>query len=237
MDQPALVPGKTNGLYLVTDRGLCGHRDLEEVVSLAVQGGAAWVQLREKDLPTRLFVEEARRLKKILSPLGVPLIINDRLDVVLASDADGIHIGQEDMPYDIARRLLGPKAIIGLSVETWEDVEQAELLDVDYLGVSPVFTTPTKTDTKGPWGLEGLARIRAFSRHPLVAIGGISRDNAAAVILAGADRIAVVSAICAASDPRKAAGDLCTEISRALAEQKRSGKRPNLPDAKLDFKR
>jgi len=228
--------GKTDALYLVTDRGLCGHRDLEEVISLAVQGVVAWVQLREKDLPTRPFVEEARRLKQFLAPLGVPLIINDRLDVVLASDADGIHIGQEDMPYDIARRLLGPKAIIGLSVETWEDVEQAELLDVDYLGVSPVFTTPTKTDTKGPWGLEGLARIRAFSRHPLVAIGGISRDNAAAVILAGADRIAVVSAICAAADPCRAAEDLCAEISAVLAERTRAGKNPDPPDPNVHLK-
>ncbi|SEM11588.1 thiamine-phosphate pyrophosphorylase [Syntrophus gentianae] len=229
MDSPAPLQRRTEGLYLVTDRGLCGQRGLEEVVSLAVKGGAAWVQLREKDLPTRPFVEEASRLKKILAPLGVPLIINDRLDVVLASKADGIHIGQEDMPYEIARRLLGPKAIIGLSVETWEDVEQAQSLDVDYLGISPVFATPTKTDTKGPWGLEGVSRIRAFSRHPLVAIGGISRANAAAVILAGSDCIAVVSAICAAPDPRRAAEDLCREISAAQEQQKRAGQHCNRP--------
>ncbi|OPY89276.1 MAG: Thiamine-phosphate synthase [Syntrophus sp. PtaU1.Bin208] len=229
MDSPAPLQRRTEGLYLVTDRGLCGQRDLEEVVSLAVKGGAAWVQLREKDLPTRPFVEEARRVKKILAPLGVPLIINDRLDVVLASEADGIHIGQEDMPYEIARRLLGPEAIIGLSVETWEDVEQAQSLDVDYLGISPVFATPTKTDTKEPWGLEGISRIRAFSRHPLVAIGGISPANAAAVILAGADCIAVVSAICAASDPCRAAEDLCREISTALEQQKRAGSYRNRP--------
>jgi thiamine-phosphate pyrophosphorylase len=105
-------------------------------------------------------------------------------------------------------------------VETWEEVEQAEPLDVDYLGVSPVFATPTKTDTKEPWGLEGLAGIRAFSRHPLVAIGRISRSNAAEVILAGADRIAVVSAICAASDPRMAAEELCAEILSALDRKK-----------------
>jgi thiamine-phosphate pyrophosphorylase len=220
MNRTAAMPVKTEGLYLVTDRPLCGSRDLEEVVALAVQGGATWVQLREKDLSTRLFVDEARRLKALLSPLRIPLIINDRLDVVLAAEADGIHIGQEDMPYDIARRLLGHDAIIGLSVETWEDVEQAEPLDVDYLGVSPVFATPTKTDTKGPWGLDGLAKIRAFSRHPLVAIGGISRNNAADVILAGADSIAVVSAICAASDPRRAAEELCAEISSATARKR-----------------
>jgi thiamine-phosphate pyrophosphorylase len=220
MNRTTAITRKNAGLYLVTDRALCGSRNLEEVVSLAVLGGAAWVQLREKDLSTRLFVEEARRLKTLLAPLGVPLIINDRLDVVLAAEADGIHIGQEDMPYDIARRLLGPETIIGLSVETWEDVEQAELLDVDYLGVSPVFATPTKTDTKEPWGLEGLAKIRAFSRHPLVAIGGIAGNNAAEVILAGADHIAVVSAICAAHDPRMAAEELCAVISSALEYKK-----------------
>jgi len=229
MNQRNTVPGKTDGLYFVTDRALCGSRNLEDVVLMAVQGGASWVQLREKDLATRPFIEEARRLKKILSPLGVPLIINDRLDVVLAAEADGIHIGQEDMPYDIARRLLGPETIIGLSVETWEEVVQAETLDVDYLGVSPVFATPTKTDTKEPWGLEGLARIRAFSHHPLVAIGGINRENAASVILAGADRIAVVSAICAASDPRKAASDLCAEISSALEQKDGTKQHPIHP--------
>jgi len=213
---------KIAGLYLVTDRALCGNRGLEEVVSLAVQGGAACVQLREKDLPTRPFVEEAKRLKALLSPLRVPLIINDRLDVALAAEADGVHIGQEDMPCDIVRRLLGPKAVIGLSVETWEDVEAAELMDVDYLGVSPVFATPTKTDTKAPWGLEGLTRIRAYSSHPLVAIGGISRDNAADVILAGADCAAVVSAICAVSDPRMAAADIQAEISWALKKKQRN---------------
>ncbi|OPY83007.1 MAG: Thiamine-phosphate synthase [Syntrophus sp. PtaU1.Bin005] len=223
MDRPFSARRKTDGLYLVTDRSLCGRRSVEEVVSMAVQGGAAWVQLREKDLATRPFVEEARRLKALLFPLGVPLIINDRLDVVLASEADGIHIGQEDMPYETARRLLGPKAIIGLSVESWEDVVQAQSLDVDYLGVSPVFATPTKRDTKAPWGLEGLTRIRSFSRHFLVAIGGISHENAGAVILAGADRIAVVSAICAASDPCRAARDLCRDIAEAQEKGDLSG--------------
>ena len=229
MERPFAARRKTDGLYLVTDRSLCGRRSLEEVVSMAVKGGAAWVQLREKDLATRLFVEAARRLKAFLFPLGVPLIINDRLDVVLASEADGIHIGQEDMPYEMARRLLGPKAIIGLSVESWEDVVQAQSLDVDYLGVSPVFATPTKMDTKEPWGLEGLARIRAFSRHFLVAIGGISHENAGSVILAGADRIAVVSAICAASAPFRAARDLCHDIVEAQEKAEPSGTQRERP--------
>jgi thiamine-phosphate pyrophosphorylase len=192
------------GLYLVTDRGLCGDRSVEEVVLLAVKGGVSCVQLREKELPTNLFIEQAKKIKEIIKPFNVPLIINDSVDVALASGADGVHVGQSDMPFAEVRKLIGTKAIIGLSVETWEDVEKAQGLDADYLGVSPVFETPTKTDTKEAWGLVGLSRIKAYSRHRLVAIGGINMKNAADVIRAGADSIAVVSAICAAPDPYEA---------------------------------
>ena len=207
------------GLYLVTDRGLCGGRPLEAVVAEAVAGGAACVQLREKDLPTRAFLDSTQALKALLAPLGVPLIINDRLDIALAAGADGVHVGQEDMPCGELRRFLGPTAILGLSVETWEVVERAQDLEVDYLGVSPVFPTPTKPDTKAAWGLEGIRRIRAFSRHPLVAIGGLSLDNAADAVRAGADGIAVVSAICASPDPRRAAQALNGRIQAALRER------------------
>ncbi len=193
------------GLYLVTDRGLCGERSLEEIVVQAVQGGVACVQLREKDLSTRSFLEEATRIQALLASLKIPLIINDRVDVALAVGAEGVHVGQSDMPCELVRRLLGPSAILGLSVETWEDVERAQDQPVDYLGVSPIFETSTKTDTRGAWGLEGLARIRAYSRHPLVAIGGLNTSNLADVVRAGAEGIAVVSAICAAPDPRQAA--------------------------------
>lgn len=205
------------GLYLVTDRGLCGGRPLEEVVRLAVQGGVSCVQLREKDVPTREFMETATVVKNILRPFGVPLVINDRIDVALAVGAEGVHIGQGDMPYGTARRLMGRSAIIGLSVETWEDVEEARDLDVDYLGVSPVFPTPTKTDTLSAWGLEGLARIRAYVNHPLVAIGGMNRQNAAAAVRAGADGIAVVSAICGAPDPFRESMHLSSLIGEALS--------------------
>jgi thiamine-phosphate pyrophosphorylase len=196
------------GLCLVTDRGLCGDRSLEEVVMQAVRGGVACVQLREKDLPTRAFVEEAARIKALLAPLKIPLIINDRIDVALAVGAEGVHVGQNDMPCEHVRRLMGPTAIIGLSVETWGDVERAQDQPVDYLGVSPVFATPTKSDTQKPWGLAGLARIRAYSRHPLVAIGGLNAANIADVVQAGAEGIAVVSSICSAPDPNQAARDL-----------------------------
>lgn len=195
-------------LMLVTDRELCGTRPVEDVVLRAIVGGIDCVQLREKHLETRGFVEQALLLKQALRPTGVPLIINDRLDVALAVEADGVHLGQADMPVPVARRLLGTNAIIGLSVENWEDVESAQELDVDYLGVSPIFETPTKTDTKGAWGLEGLTRIQSFSRHPLIAIGGLNQSNIANVVKAGANGIAVVSAICSAIDPTKAARDL-----------------------------
>ena len=207
------------GLYLVTDRGLCGNRLLENVAHKALVGGAACIQLREKDVPTRFFVEEARKMKALTTKFRVPLIINDRIDVALASGADGVHIGQDDMPYAEARRLMGPKAIIGLSVETWNDVVEAEALDVNYLGVSPVFETPTKTDTKGNWGLEGLVRINAYSRHPLVAIGGLNASNAKEAVMAGADCIAVVSAICAAPDPLLASREINEIIQGALKKR------------------
>ena len=192
-------------LYLVTDRPLCLGRDLEWVVSEAVKGGVSIVQLREKEASTREFVELAIRLKKVLQPAGVPLIINDRIDVALAADADGVHIGQSDMPYGIARRLLGPDKIIGLSVENPDEVVEANALDVDYIAVSPVYGTPTKTDTAPPFGLEGLRRAVRLTRHPVVAIGGMNERTAPDVFAAGADGIAVVSAICSATDPRVAA--------------------------------
>lgn len=204
------------GLYLVTDRGLCGNKPLDEVVMQAVKGGASYVQLREKEISTRAFVEEALKIKKLLRPYKVPLIINDRLDVALACGAEGVHIGQEDMPYEIARKLMGREAIIGLSVETWEDVEISQTLDVNYIGVSPVFATPTKTDTKGAWGLEGLTRIKAFSKHPLVAIGGINESNVKDIVKAGAKCVAVVSAICSSPDPEAAAQRISVIIKSAL---------------------
>lgn len=201
------------GVYLVTDPGLCREKTIELTVTEALRAGVSCVQLREKNSATRSFVETAIRVKASMAGSGVPLIINDRIDVALACGADGVHIGQDDMPAVLARKLLGPEKILGLSVESWEDVEAAQDLDVDYLGVSPVFPTPTKTDTKTVWGLEGLSRIRGFSRHPLVAIGGLDAANAGDVIRAGADSVAVVSAICGTDDPYGAARKLCETVN------------------------
>jgi thiamine-phosphate pyrophosphorylase len=195
-------------LYLVTDRGLARGRALTQLVEAAVRGGVTMVQLREKALDTRAFLAEARALKRVLAPLGVPLVINDRVDVALACEADGVHLGQGDMPVEDARRLLPPQVFLGLSVETLDQVRAAEHQPVDYLGVSPIFATPTKTDTAKPWGLQGLRDVRARTKLPLVAIGGIDTTNAAAVRAAGADGLAVVSAICGAHDPERAAAAL-----------------------------
>lgn len=197
-------------LYLVTDSALARGRSLDEVVGAAVQGGVSCVQLREKQLNTRDFVALAQSLKALLSARRIPLVINDRIDVALACGADGVHLGQSDMPVMDARRLLPPEVFIGWSVETPQDVQRASQLPVDYLGVSPVFATPTKTDTSTPWGLDGLRQVRAATALPLVAIGGIDHGNAVQVLQAGADGLAVVSAICSANDPRAAAAQLRT---------------------------
>ena len=199
-------------LYLVTDRDLSLGRSLEEVVREAVAGGVTMVQLREKDAATGEFIELGRRLKAVLKPLGIPLIINDRVDVALAVDADGVHIGQSDMSYDDARRLLGPYKIIGLSVENFKDLEVANGLDVDYIGISPVYGTPTKTDTAEPFGLDGLRKAVQMSAHPTVAIGGMNVSTAGDVIATGCDGVAVVSAICSAPSPRTAAEELKREV-------------------------
>ena len=207
-------------LYLVTDRGLSLGRDLETVVLEAVKGGVTLVQLREKDIDTREFIALGLRLKAALAGSGVPLLINDRVDVALAVDADGVHIGQSDMPYDIARRLLGPDKIIGLSVETIEEVVQANGLDVDYIAVSPVFATHTKTDTLTPFGYEGLERACRLTRHPVCGIGGMNADTAGRAIACGADGVAVVSAISSAPDPCSASKNLKSIIDYELDKRR-----------------
>ena len=194
-------------LYLVTDSALAAPRALIDVVAAAVRGGVTAVQLREKDCCTREFVELARALKAAVT---VPLIVNDRVDVALAADADGVHVGQSDMDCRDVRRILGSSAIVGLSVEKPE--QAAADLPVDYFGVGPIFATPTKSDAASAWGLEPLAALRARTRRQLIAIGGIHAGNAHQVMEAGADGIAVVSAICTAPDPEAAARELCRAI-------------------------
>ena len=202
-------------LYLVTDRSLARGRPSSDVVREAVAGGVTCVQLREKNCGTREFMEEARAVRAATRALGVPLIVNDRVDVALAIGADGVHLGQQDMAIADARRLGPPGWIIGVSAETVADAVRAEKEGADYIGVSPVFATPTKTDAAPPLGLSGLRQMRAATKIPLVAIGGIHAGNARDVIRAGADGLAVVSAIVAADDPRAAATQLRQEIEAA----------------------
>lgn len=201
-------------LYLVTDRSLSLGRTLEYVVSEAAKGGVTMVQLREKDCSTLEFYQQAILLKECLRPYNIPLIINDRLDIALACDAEGLHIGQSDMPYAIARKLLGKDKIIGLSVECLQDAIDANRLDVDYIGISPVFGTSTKTDTAPALGLSGIWEIQKISKHPTVGIGGINQTNAADIIEAGADGISVVSAIMSAADPKESALQLRSIIQK-----------------------
>jgi len=201
-------------LYLVTDRRMAGSRPLAEVVGAAIRGGVTCVQLREKTCGTREFMEQADALLPMMRRRGIPLIINDRIDVALAVGADGVHLGQKDMPLASARRIFGSDRIIGVSAESLEDALAAEEGGADYLGVSPIYATPTKTDTAPALGLEGLRRIRAAVKLPLVGIGGLNRDNAADVIRNGADGVAVVSAIMKATDPEAAARELAVEIRR-----------------------
>lgn len=202
-------------LYLVTDRSLARGRSTVDIVKRALQGGVTCVQLREKSCSTLEFIEQALALKDVLKSSGVPLIINDRVDVALAVEADGVHLGQTDMPLAMAKKILGDAMIIGISAESLEDAVEAEKNGADYLGVSPIYATPTKTDTAAPLGLEGLRTIRNSVRLPLVGIGGLNRDNSAEAIRHGADGIAVVSAIVAADDPATAAGDLMQVIHEA----------------------
>jgi thiamine-phosphate pyrophosphorylase len=195
-------------LYLVTDRGLARGRTNLEIVSAAVYGGATVVQLREKDCSTRDFIQQALTIKDFLKTRGVPMIINDRVDVAQAVEADGVHLGQTDMPLEMARGILGDSMIIGISAESLQDAIEAEKGGADYLGVSPIYVTPTKTDTAPPLGLDGLRAIHKTVRLPLVGIGGLNKDNSADVIRNGAEGVAVVSAIVAADDPETAAREL-----------------------------
>jgi thiamine-phosphate pyrophosphorylase len=204
-------------LYLVTDRALSLGRPIVDIVAEAVRGGVTCVQLREKHASTREFIAEARAVQSILDcqDTKIPLIINDRLDVALAVGADGVHLGQSDMALADARRLVGQRMVIGISTESVNDALAAAAEGADYLGISPVYATPTKTDTAPPLGLEGVRRIRAAVSVPLVGIGGINQTNAGSVMLAGVDGVAVVSAIVSAACPATAATRLKQQINSA----------------------
>ncbi|NWN83389.1 MAG: thiamine phosphate synthase [Halomonas sp.] len=192
-------------LYLVTDPGLCADHGLVETTVAAVRGGATVIQLRDKHADDGEMIDQARRLKDALAGSGVPLIINDRLTVAVESGADGLHIGQDDGGVVAARAALGDQAILGLSVQTLEQMARLDVERLDYLGLGPVFATPSKQDHGAPLGFEGLATLVAASPLPGVAIGGLKAEHVAATRQAGAQGLAVISAICGMPDPEAAA--------------------------------
>jgi thiamine-phosphate pyrophosphorylase len=212
-------------LYALIDPAVAGGRSLGDIAK-RIAGSATLVQLRDKHGSTRQLVEEARELTIVLAPLDIPLLINDRVDVALAAEADGVHIGQDDMSPADARLLLGKTAIIGLSVKTVEQAKAAPLELLDYVGVGGVYATTSKDTTSPPIGLSGLGAvvqaIRARDpKFPICGIAGINQSNAADVIMQGADGVAVISALSLAADPTIAARDLLSEVDGALVKRSR----------------
>lgn len=194
-------------LYLVADPSI-GSSALLATVQGAIEGGVTLVQYRDKTASDRDFQETAASLLRLCRGLQVPLIVNDRIDVALAIDADGVHLGVDDVPIAVARRMLGEEAIIGYSPETDEQIVSAAALGATYLGIGPVFGTSTKRDAGAPLGLDEFSRRRRLTALPVVAIGGVNSGNARQCRLAGASGIAVVSAILDATNPRSAAAAL-----------------------------
>ena len=208
-------------LYALLDPAVAGGRPLAELARL-VAGHATLVQLRDKHGSTRALVEEARRLRALLEP--VPFVVNDRVDVALAAEADGVHLGQDDMTAAEARLLLGKTAIIGLSVKTVAQAREAPLELIDYVAIGGVYATTSKDNTAAPIGIAGLREVVGAVRmrepdFPICAIAGIDASNAAEVIAAGADGVAVISALSRAPDPRQAARELRAIVDETLQKR------------------
>ncbi len=204
-------------LYLVAGTLVAGPRGVFATVEAAVAGGVTMVQIRDPRVETRQLVARAAELRAFLKPHNIALIVNDRVDVALAAGADGVHLGQDDMTPEDARRLLGPDFIIGLSVGSPAEFETSRpYLDaVDYLGIGPIRATATKSDAGQAIGIDGFSAVRALTSLPVVAIGGLGLGTVAPVIRAGAGGVAVVSAICGTDNPENASRDLLAEINAA----------------------
>jgi thiamine-phosphate pyrophosphorylase len=210
-------------LYAIADPAVSGGRTLADFAS-RIFNDVTIVQLRDKLGNTRAMIEEARALKSVLREKKIPLLINDRVDVALAAQADGVHIGQDDMAAEDARRLLGRDAIIGLSIKTIEQAENAPLEHLDYVAIGGVYGTTSKNNTSKPIGIDGLRKIAQIIRsrapnYPICAIAGINENNAADVIAAGADGVAVISALSTTPDPAKAASGLRGVVDKAIAKR------------------
>jgi len=203
-------------LYLVISEESCLGRNMYRVAEEAIRGGVDIVQLREKTASVKEFTEKARKLREVLDRYKVPLIINDNLEVAREVDAFGIHVGNKDMPPTRVRELWSKQTCVGYSIEYLTQLANNETRVSDYLGLSPVFNTRTKTDTVTEWGISGVHLIRQLTDKPLVAIGNMNAANAREVMRAGADCIAVVSAICGAENPGRAAEIIRSQIENAL---------------------
>ncbi|MEA5008078.1 thiamine phosphate synthase [Clostridium tyrobutyricum] len=195
-------------LYLVTDRRFIGEKPLKKAVEEAIIGGVTLVQIREKSASTREFYNVALEVKQVTSHYNVPIIINDRIDIAQAIDADGVHLGQSDMPLSIARKILGDKKIIGISTGNIEEALEAESGGADYIGIGTIFNTGTKKDTDNPLGVDGLKKVYGSVNIPAVAIGGINHDNFKDILSTGVDGIAVVTAILRSKNITSAAKQL-----------------------------
>ena len=203
-------------LYLVLDPDLCGGAEgVVRTARLAAENGATVVQLRAPNWKKRQWLETASELKSMLKPFGVPLIINDHIDIALAVDADGVHVGQDDMPVAEVRRLIGPGKWLGLSITNAKEMAEIPYELVDYLGIGPVYPTGTKSDAAPATGVPVFAGLVAASRLPVVAIGGIQVGNCQALMQAGAKGVAVVSAICGQDDPARATAVLLGKLRSA----------------------
>lgn len=203
------------GVYLVTDARLSRGRSSVQVVEAALRGGVTIVQYRDKSASTRRMIEEAQEIRRVCRRAGVPFVVNDRLDVALAVDADGVHVGQDDMPARMARRLLGEGKLLGVSAASPEEGLRAMTDGADYVGASPIFATPTKPDAPHAMGVEGLRHLARAVRVPVVAIGGVSAENAGTLIAAGAAGVAVVSAVVSADDVEGAARAIRSAVGAA----------------------
>jgi len=211
-------------LNAIVDPERSGGRDVAELARLCASGGATLVQLRDKRSDTGAMVVRARAIKRALEPFGVPFVINDRIDVALAAQADGVHIGPDDMAVEDARRLLGPRALIGLSIKSVAAAQAAPVDLIDYVGCGGVYVTLSKEQNEPPIGTEGLARIVAVLKRraaalPVCGIAGIDAGNAAEVIGAGADGIAVISALSLSGDPAGASRELRSIVDAILAKR------------------
>lgn len=204
-------------LYAVTDRAWLGGRTLAEDVEKAVRGGATFIQIREKELDDAAFLEQARAVKAVTDRYGVPFVVNDNVEVANAVGADGVHVGQSDMEAGDVRAKLGERKIIGVSVRTVEQAVLAESRGADYLGVGAVFPTSTKLDAADV-SFETLREICQAVSIPVVAIGGINRENVARLAGSGIDGVAVVSAVFAAADIEKATAELAEQVRKIVGQ-------------------